>query len=40
MQIQKLENDINFKLLNRSNTGVSLTSAGEIIFEFAESMYQ
>ncbi|MDZ5044265.1 LysR family transcriptional regulator, partial [Clostridium perfringens] len=38
MQIQKLENDINFKLLNRSNTGVSLTSAGEIIFEFAESM--
>lgn len=38
MQIQKLENDINFKLLNRSNTGVSLTSAGEILFEFAESM--
>ncbi|ELC8442267.1 LysR family transcriptional regulator [Clostridium perfringens] len=38
MQIQKLENETNFKLLNRSNTGVSLTEAGEIIFEFADSM--
>lgn len=38
MQIQKLENEINFKLLNRSNTGVSLTDAGKIILEFAESM--
>lgn len=38
MQIQKLENEINFKLLNRSNTGVSLTDSGLIIFEFAESM--
>lgn len=38
IQIQKLENEINFKLLNRSNNGVSLTSAGEIIFQFAESM--
>lgn len=38
LQIQKLENEINFKLLNRSNNGVSLTSAGEIVFQFAESM--
>lgn len=38
MQIQKLENELNFKLLNRSNAGVSLTEAGSIIFEFAEHM--
>lgn len=38
MQVQKLENELNFKLLNRSNAGVSLTEAGSIIFEFAEHM--
>lgn len=38
MQIQKLENEMNFKLLNRSNSGVSLTKAGALTFEFAESM--
>ncbi|WP_195988933.1 LysR family transcriptional regulator [Clostridium sp. D53t1_180928_C8] len=38
IQIQKLENEMNSKLLNRSNTGVSLTEAGKIIFEFSESM--
>jgi len=38
MQIQKLENEMNFKLLNRSNTGVTLTEAGAILFEFSESM--
>ena len=38
MQIQKLENELNFKLLNRSNAGVSLTDAGSLLFEFANSM--
>lgn len=38
MQIQKLENEMKFKLLNRSNTGVSVTDAGAIILEFADSM--
>lgn len=38
MQIQKLENEIDSKLLNRSNTGISLTESGKIILEFAESM--
>ncbi|MCR1951722.1 LysR family transcriptional regulator [Clostridium sp. DSM 100503] len=37
-QILKLENNLNVKLLNRSNKGVSLTPEGEILFKYCESI--
>lgn len=38
MQLQCLENELGFKLLNRSNRGVELTKEGKLVFEFAQSM--
>lgn len=37
-QISKLENNLNVQLFNRTNKGVSLTSEGEILFKYAESI--
>lgn len=37
-QISKLENKLNVQLFNRTNKGVSLTSEGEILFKYAESI--
>lgn len=37
-QISKLENKLNVTLFNRTNKGVSLTSEGEILFKYAESI--
>ncbi len=37
-QISKLENKLNVKLFNRTNKGVSLTTEGEILFKYAESI--
>lgn len=37
-QILKLENELNVKLLNRSNKGVSLTSEGDILFKYSKSI--
>ncbi len=34
-QIQKLEQEVGYKLLNRSKVGLTLTDAGEIIYELA-----
>ena len=37
-QIQKLENDLDKKLLIRSNRGVALTTTGKIVYKFAENI--
>jgi DNA-binding transcriptional LysR family regulator len=37
-QILKLENELNVKLLNRSNKGVTLTTEGEILFKHCETI--
>ena len=37
-QIQKLESDLNKKLMIRSNKGVALTATGKIVFKFAENI--
>ncbi|MBE6054334.1 MAG: LysR family transcriptional regulator [Clostridium sartagoforme] len=37
-QIAKLEKTLNVQLFNRTNKGVSLTSEGEILFKYAESI--
>lgn len=37
-QISKLENNLNVQLFNRTNKGVYLTSEGEILFKYAESI--
>ncbi len=37
-QVQKLENILGKKLLDRSNKGVSLTSTGKIVYKFAENI--
>ena len=37
-QISKLENKLNVQLFNRTNKGVSLTTEGEILFKYAESI--
>lgn len=38
MQIQSLERELQVSLLNRSNRGVKLTEAGNIVFEYAGTM--
>lgn len=38
MQLQNLEQEINAKILIRSNKGVSLTAEGSVLFEYAENM--
>lgn len=38
MQIQSLEKDLEVTLLNRSNRGVELTEAGEIVFDYANTI--
>ncbi|MCD5414995.1 MAG: LysR family transcriptional regulator [Clostridiales bacterium] len=35
-QIQKLENNLGFNLLSRSNKGVELTEKGQIVFKYAD----
>lgn len=37
-QIQKLENNLNVKLLNRNNKGVTLTDEGEILYRYSETI--
>ena len=37
-QIQKLENNLNVKLLNRNNKGVTLTDEGEILYKYSETI--
>ena len=37
-QIQKLENNLNVKLLNRNNKGVTLTHEGEILYKYSETI--
>lgn len=37
-QIQKLENNLNVKLLNRNNKGVTLTYEGEILYKYSETI--
>ncbi len=39
MQIKNLEAELGCALLNRSNKGVLLTSAGEIVFDYAKSIF-
>lgn len=38
MQIQSLEKELQVSLLNRSNRGVELTEAGEIVFDYANTI--
>ncbi len=38
MQLKNLENDVGAKLLNRSNKGVQLTSAGKVVYEQAKAI--
>ncbi|WP_130806064.1 LysR family transcriptional regulator [Senegalia massiliensis] len=38
MQIQSLEKELQVSLLNRSNRGVNLTEAGEIVFDYANTI--
>lgn len=38
MQLQCFENEVGSKLCIRSNRGIELTSAGKLVFEFAETM--
>lgn len=38
MQIQSLEKELGVSLLNRSNKGVNLTEAGQIVFDYADTI--
>ncbi len=38
--LKQLESDLNTKLFNRSKKGVSLTEAGEILYEFTSATFQ
>lgn len=37
-QMQKLENNLNVKLFNRTNKGVTLTNEGEILYKYSETI--
>ena len=39
-QIQKLEEGLNVRLIDRSNKGIELTSAGEVVLKYAEKILQ
>ncbi|WP_028828742.1 LysR substrate-binding domain-containing protein [Proteocatella sphenisci] len=39
MQLKNLESELGFSLLSRSNKGVLLTSEGEIVFDYAKSIF-
>jgi DNA-binding transcriptional LysR family regulator len=38
-QIQKLEQELGVRLINRGKSGISMTRAGEILYRFAENVY-
>jgi len=38
MQLQSLEKDLEVTLLTRSNKGVKLTEAGEVVFDYANTI--
>lgn len=39
MQLKSLESELGFSLMSRSNKGVLLTSEGEIVYDYAKSIF-